>query len=187
MDSTSDFISDLYEVEKIINFKIYKNKKYYLVKWLCYPISESTWEPKENLNNLHYLINSFEDEYPYSIDKEMYEIYCKETKKRSKRRNKGKNSKEFKINKKFLSKKKKMEFFTNSELKDTYFDKLKEHLHLNMDKRLSKADKNNLYIDLSSCLTLSEENENSENSDKSNLDLNVEKINSNQLIIPIIE
>ena len=51
MDSTSDFISDLYEVEKIINCKIYKNKKYYLVKWLCYPISESTWEPKENLNN----------------------------------------------------------------------------------------------------------------------------------------
>jgi hypothetical protein len=80
-----------------------------------------------------------------------------------------------------------MEFFTNSELKDTYFDKLKEHLHLNMDKRLSKADKNDLFIDLSSCLTLSEENENSENSDKSNLDLNVEKINSNQLIIPIIE
>ena len=66
------------------------------------------------------------------------------------------------------------------------FDRYIQDLSYN-GKRLSKADKNNLYIDLSSCLTLSEENENSENSDKSNLNLNDEKINSNQLIIPIIE
>ena len=97
-------LPDLYEVEKIITSKYYKNKKYYLIKWLCYPISESTWEPKSSLNHLNSLLDKFESEYPFSIDKEMYEIYCKETKKRSKRRNKGKNSKEFKINKKFLSK-----------------------------------------------------------------------------------
>ena len=40
---------NLYEVEKIINCKSYKNKKYYLIKWLCYPINKSTWEPKSNL------------------------------------------------------------------------------------------------------------------------------------------
>ena len=187
MDISLDTRSGLFEVEKIINCKIYRNKKYYLVKWLCFPIHESTWEPKTNLKNLNYMIDSFEAEYPYSMDQEMFKIYCNEFKKRNKRRNKNKNFKVFPIITKFLSKKIKMEFFTNSELKDTYFDKLKEHLHLNMDKRLSKADKNDLFIDLSSCLTLSEENENSENSDKSNLDLNVEKINSNQLIIPIME
>ena len=108
-----------YEVEKIINSKIYRNKKYYLVKWLCYPIHESTWEPKSNLKNLNYMIVMFEAEYPYSVDQEMYEIYCNELKKRSKRRrNKGKNSKEFPINTNFLSKKKKFGFFTERELKD---------------------------------------------------------------------
>ena len=30
---------DFYEVEKIINCKYFKNKKYYLIKWLFYPIS----------------------------------------------------------------------------------------------------------------------------------------------------
>ena len=49
MDIISDPWSGMYEVEKIINCKIYKNKKYYLIKWLCYPIYEATWEPKSNI------------------------------------------------------------------------------------------------------------------------------------------
>ena len=48
MEINSDNINEIYEVEKIINFKYYKNKKYYLIKWLSFPISESTWEPKSN-------------------------------------------------------------------------------------------------------------------------------------------
>jgi len=81
----------------------------------CYPIHESTLEPKSNLKNLNYMIDTFEAEYPYSVDKE---IYCNELKKRMKKRNKGKNSKEFSINTNFLSKKKKFGFFTERELKD---------------------------------------------------------------------
>ena len=81
MDIICDPWNEMYEVEKIINCKIYKNKKYYLIKWLCYPIYESTWEPKSNLKNLNYMIEAFEREYPYSVDQNMYEIYCDELKK----------------------------------------------------------------------------------------------------------
>ena len=54
---------NLYQVEKIINCTYFKNKKYYLVKWLCYPINQSTWEPKSNLKHLKYLIDDFESKY----------------------------------------------------------------------------------------------------------------------------
>jgi hypothetical protein len=187
MDISVDPWSGFFEVEKIINSKTYRNKKYYLVKWLCYPIHESTWEPKSNLKNLNYMIDTFEAEYPYSVDQEMYEIYCNELKKRNKRRrNKGKNSEEFPINTNFLSKKKKMEFFSESELRDTYFDKLKNHLHLNMVKRLSKEHKGDLFIELSLNSTKSDENENIEDSEKENMNSSDDKKNSNQLIVPIL-
>ena len=40
MEIMFDSSSNMYEVEKIINCKTYHNKKYYLIKWLCYPINE---------------------------------------------------------------------------------------------------------------------------------------------------
>ena len=76
----SPLLSDTYEVEKIINCKYIRNKKYYLIKWLCYPINQSTWEPKSNLENLEYMIEDFESKYPYSIDSFMYDIFCNEAK-----------------------------------------------------------------------------------------------------------
>ena len=42
---------DFYEVEKIIKMKIQKGKNLFLVKWVGYPSSENTWEPKENLDD----------------------------------------------------------------------------------------------------------------------------------------
>ena len=42
MENIFDSNDKEYEVEKIITRKYYKNKKYYLIKWLCYPITEST-------------------------------------------------------------------------------------------------------------------------------------------------
>ena len=68
MELSSESRNEIYEVEKIITRKIYKNKKYYLIKWLCFPINESTWEPKSNLKNLNYMIGKFESQYPSSID-----------------------------------------------------------------------------------------------------------------------
>ena len=75
MEPTSDDINNVYEVEKIINCKFYRNKKYY------FPILESTWEPKSSIKHLSSMINKFESEYPYSIDQDMFNIYCTEIKK----------------------------------------------------------------------------------------------------------
>ena len=187
MDIICDPWNGMYEVEKIINCKIYKNKKYYLIKWLCYPIYESTWEPKSNLKNLNYMIEAFEREYPYSVDQNMYEIYCDELKKRLKRKNKAKIAKKLQTNIKFLSKKKKIEYFSDSELKDLYLDKLKIHLHLNLDKRYIKARETELVVDLSSSATQSDENTVNQELDKEKMNVTDEKNNYNQLIMPIVE
>lgn len=176
MENKEQSLKEMYEVEKIINSKIYRNKKYYLIKWLCYPINESTWEPKSNLKNLNYMIDRFEAEYPYSIDQNMFHIYSEESKKRLKKRNKAKNVKEVQKDIKFLSKKKKIEVFTDSELKDIYYDKLKAHLHLNMNKKKSE---NEIIIELSSNSTQSDEND-------SNIYENEEKSDFQGLIIPKI-
>ena len=188
MDISLDTRSGLFEVEKIINCKIYRNKKYYLVKWLCYPIYESTWEPKSNLKNLNYMIDAFEAEYPYSVDQNMYEIYSEELQKRTTKRNKRKNiSKDFKTSIKFLSKKKKIEYFTNSELKDEFFDKLKVHLHLNMIQRHNKPQESDVIIDLASSTFESEENALYGEHDKENSNVTVEKKNLHQLVKPEME
>lgn len=54
-----------YEVEKVLNKKIYKNKIFYYLKWKNYPESESTWEPYSNLANIQNLI----DDYESSVNK----------------------------------------------------------------------------------------------------------------------
>jgi hypothetical protein len=40
---------DIYTVEKIIDHKGPANKRFFLVKWQGYPVSENTWEPESNL------------------------------------------------------------------------------------------------------------------------------------------
>ena len=90
MDSILYSSANLYEVEKIINCRYFKNKKYYLIKWLCYPINQSTWEPKSNLKNLKYLIDEFESKYPYTIDISMYNQFCDEVQKNKNLKNKKK-------------------------------------------------------------------------------------------------
>ena len=96
MEINAELCDEIYEVEKIIARKIYKSKKYYLIKWLYFPINESTWEPKSNLANINYMMNKFEAEYPSSIDQYMYDIYCEEYKKKIKRTKKVKNLRKLK-------------------------------------------------------------------------------------------
>ena len=187
MDIITDPLSGMFEVEKIINCKVYKNRKYYLIKWLCYPIYESTWEPKSNLKDLNYMIDVFESEYPYSVDQNMYEIYCEEIKRRLKRRNKTKVIKEIQTNMVFLSKKRKIEYFSNSELKDLFLEKLKIHLHLDLAKRRFETKESEVIIDLSPSSLLSEETESNEECEKVNINVTEEKKNLNKLIMPIME
>ena len=186
MEINSDNINEIYEVEKIINFKYYKNKKYYLIKWFSYPISESTWEPKTNLKYINDMLIKFEKEYPKSIDQNMYNIYCDEINKRKKISKTGKKNKRLNNGIKYLSKTKKIEGFSKTELKDILYDKLKNHLFINIIKRHINKNENQVIIDLSTCNTsFSEENTSIYFNAKENLDTE-EKNDGNKLIKPII-
>jgi hypothetical protein len=193
MESIYKSCSNIYEVEKIINCKFYKNKKFYLIKWLYFPINESTWEPKSNLKNLKNLIYEFESEYPFSIDHDMYNIFCEEINKKKRYKNKNKNKKNLLESQKeneYLGKKRKIEYFSDTELKDDYFDKLKTHLYINAEKKQSKSKnipKINLIIDLSSSNNKKEEKISNNSSEEPNsLNSEQEKINLSKLIIPKI-
>ena len=161
MEMMLDSFHEMYEVEKIINCKTFRNKKYYLIKWLCYPISQSTWEPKSNLKHLNYLIEEFEAGYPFSVDQGMYNIFREEVKKQKSIKRRNKIIKNSTNDKKFLSKKKKIEGFSDTDLIDEYYDKLKTHLYINTYKKQNSelnSLNESLIIDLSSTNTPSEEN-----------------------------
>ena len=190
MEINPDNMDNIYEVEKIINFKYYKNKKYYLIKWLCYPISESTWEPKSTLKHLNDMVNKFEVEYPHSVDQNMYNIYCNEVNKRKKRSKRGQKKKGMKNGIKYLTKTKKIEGFTKTELEDVLYDKLKNHLFINITKRHININKfeNQLIVELSSCATsYGEDNISILLNEKGNLKETEEKNDGNKLIRPILE
>lgn len=53
-----------YEVEEILDSRIYRNKFQYLVKWKGYSHEENTWEPESNLENSKNLITSFHSKHP---------------------------------------------------------------------------------------------------------------------------
>ena len=161
MEMMFDSYADMYEVEKIINRKTFRNKTYYLIKWLCYPINQCTWEPKSSLKHLNYLLEEFEARYPYSVDQDMYNIFCEEVNKKKTNKNKTKKTKESENEKKLLGKKKKIEYFSDIELNEPYLDRLKTHLYINLNdkqKDVSKTLNDELIIDLSSTNTPSEEN-----------------------------
>jgi hypothetical protein len=56
-------MSELYEVEYIIDKKIEFGLVKYLIKWKDWPVEESTWEPVENLKGVRGLIIEFEKEF----------------------------------------------------------------------------------------------------------------------------
>ena len=181
--------ADMYEVEKIINCKTFRNKKFYLIKWLCYPINQSTWEPKSNLKHLNSLIEEFERGYPFSIDQDMFNKYCEEEKKIRKSKNK-KASKECESEIKLTARKRKIEYFSDTELNDLYLDKLKTHLYINMNKKPNngiKSSTDDLIIDLSSTSCPSEDIININSNKESNLGHFQEKKDIPKLIMPKIE
>ena len=49
-----------YEVEKILDSRVTKNKKQYKVKWFGYPESEYTWEPIDHLKSCQKLVDKYE-------------------------------------------------------------------------------------------------------------------------------
>jgi hypothetical protein len=55
-----ELYEEMYNVEKILDKKKYKNVWKYKVKWEGYSIDECTWEPIENLDNCKNLVEEFE-------------------------------------------------------------------------------------------------------------------------------
>jgi len=52
----------VFSAERILKRHKHKGKNYYLVKWLGYPESQSTWEPEKNILNKR-LIENFEKSF----------------------------------------------------------------------------------------------------------------------------
>jgi len=52
-----------FEVEKILNKKMVREKEKFLVRWKGYMVEKDTWENKENLKNAKELVEEFEKEY----------------------------------------------------------------------------------------------------------------------------
>jgi hypothetical protein len=54
-----------YEVDKVLDSRIHRNKLQYKVKWKGYEDpSEDTWEPEQNLENATLAIQQFHDNFP---------------------------------------------------------------------------------------------------------------------------
>ena len=88
----------LYNVEFIITRKIKGKKKFYLIKWEGYPITDCSWEPISHLSNVNDMVKEFDDNFPNSINHK----YLKEFKLELKKYKHHKNHKKTEKNKKKL-------------------------------------------------------------------------------------
>jgi len=52
-----------FKVEKILNKRIVRGKKKFLVQWKRYMAERDTWKSRENLKNVKELVEEFEREY----------------------------------------------------------------------------------------------------------------------------
>ena len=58
-------LPDFYIVETILDKKRIANVTKYKIKWKGYGYAETTWEPEENLSNVQYLLDEFNNNNPY--------------------------------------------------------------------------------------------------------------------------
>lgn len=56
-----------YEVEKILNSRIYRQKLQYEVKWEGWDEGHMSWEPAENIANTQGLVDEFHAEHPDAV------------------------------------------------------------------------------------------------------------------------
>lgn len=143
MNSYNDLNEDdFYEVENIIALKRICGNNFYLVKWLSYPIYQSTWEPESNLKDVYGLIKEFKRKHPKKTDKKLYSSYVNELKNHKiNMKNNSQILKEF-LNKKRLRQSEKTTYSksNNSEENDeNYLDLLKKHCYINLYKAIDSS------------------------------------------------
>ena len=83
--------NDFYDVEKIITKKCKGNKRYYLIKWVGYPLTECSWEPASNLETISKMLEDFDNNYPNSIDKRQLKMYLRLNKRNRNKKNINRN------------------------------------------------------------------------------------------------
>ena len=70
-----------YEVETILDKRTRNRRTEYLVKWLGYPVHESSWEPSQNMKNAHDFIQDFNNKKQKQVQKNT-STYSKNSKKK---------------------------------------------------------------------------------------------------------
>lgn len=120
-------LEEEYNVEKILDKKKVGSTWKYKVKWEGYSDDECTWEPKENLRNVNYLIDEYEanQEDKEIIKKEKINLLKNKTKRSTQKLNK--SNKEDEISNSVASSDKKnskdnCNFHTNLTSNQRYFN-----------------------------------------------------------------
>jgi len=102
IDEDFNYGNYYFNVEKIITRKYKGDKKYYLIKWVGYPLKDCSWEPATNLERIKSMVENFDNNYPNSIRKRLLKKYLGLI--HGNKRNKYKNKNHLKL-KKYLQNK----------------------------------------------------------------------------------
>jgi hypothetical protein len=55
-----------FEVESVVSYRRHRGKPQYLIKWLGWPLSESTWESEKDLTHCDSALKHFHEEAAFS-------------------------------------------------------------------------------------------------------------------------
>jgi hypothetical protein len=58
-------LGEEYEVEQILDSRLFRCQLQYVVLWKGYPISEATWEPTHHLTHAPDIVRAFHECYPH--------------------------------------------------------------------------------------------------------------------------
>ncbi|KAI1715974.1 chromo (CHRromatin organization MOdifier) domain-containing protein [Ditylenchus destructor] len=58
-EQSSDEGSEIYEVERILDMKMVRNKRKFLIRWKGYGEDEDSWEPQENLDGANEIVATY--------------------------------------------------------------------------------------------------------------------------------
>ena len=180
---------DCFEVEKIISRKVDGKNKFYLVKWVGYPLKDCSWEPFSHLQKISGMIETFEQNFPNSIDKKRLRKYLYVSNLISK-----KGSHIIKIKNPFLKKR----VFKNKQIRkndniiicidnSNYFNKKDEEKKEEEEKKENYEENKETEISIDN-ISIKEEKENlkiDENLNEINM-INSDENNLPKLIKPII-